>query len=136
MEKNIEKKKSKFNSILTLFSLFIFIISIIIYFIFFLKAKKYNNSHPDILDELNVSIDFGNYKSSYAYKFGKSNKIIYGQKRSVPSIVILNKDNLKGKNFGQKSISSIANYDENEMSKIIYKNNLKLLLNNITNIRN
>ena len=136
MEKNIEKKKSKFNTILTLFSLFIFIISIIIYFIFFLKAKKYNNSHPDILDELNVSIDFGNYKSSYAYKFGKSNKIIYGQKRSVPSIVILNKDNLKGKNFGQKSISSIANYDENEMSKIIYKNNLKLLLNNITNITN
>ena len=136
MEKNIEKKKSKFNSILILFSLFIFIISIIIYFIFFFEAKKYNNSHPDILDELNVSIDFGNYKSSYAYKFGKSNKIIYGQKRSVPSIVILNKDNFKGKNFGQKSISSIANYDENEMSKIIYKNNLKLLLNNITNITN
>ena len=136
MEKNIEKKKSKFNTILILFSLFIFIISIIIYFIFFKKSKKNNNSHPNILDELNVSIDFGNYKSSYAYKFGKSNKIIYGQKRSVPSIVILNKDNLKGKNFGQKSISSIANYDENEMCKIIYKNNLKLLLNNITNITN
>ena len=52
-----------------------------------------------MLDELNISIDFGNYKSSYAYQFDKSNKIIYGQKRSVPSIVILNKNGLKGKNF-------------------------------------
>ena len=136
MERNIENHKSKVNAILTLFSLFIFIISIIIYCVFFKKSKKINKSYSNMLDELNISIDFGNYKSSYAYQFDKSNKIIYGQKRSVPSIVILNKNGLKGKNFGQKSISSIANYDENEMSKIIYKNNLKLLLSNITNNTN
>ena len=131
MGRNIGNNKSKFNTILTLFSSFIIIVSIIIYFVYFKIPKKEFNP-PFMSDQLYVSIDFGNYKSSYAYNFGKGNKIIYGQKRSVPSIVILNKNNLKGKNFGQKSISSIANYDENEMSNIIYKNNLKLLLSNIS----
>ena len=88
---------------------------------------------PSVNDQLYISIDFGNYKSSYAYNFDNDDKIIQGQMRKIPSIVILNKSDYKGKNFGKSSVSSISNYDEDEFNKIIYFDNLKKLLEIISN---
>ena len=132
-KKKEKKKKQKF--------CFYLILLIPIFILIFSKLSKIQNDNDNnnnqssfayIADEPYISIDFGNSKSSYAYKLGKNNDTIHGQKRSVPSIVILNKNDLSGKNFGQKSISSMSNYNEDEISKIIYMNNLKMLINNIT----
>ena len=134
-KKKEKKKKLKFLYYILLFiSIFILMFSIkpIIFRLFGTHNDNNQSLYAYIADEPYVSIDFGNSKSSYAYKLGKNNDTIHGQKKSVPSIVILNKDNLNGKNFGQKSISSMSNYNEDEISKIIYMNNLKMLINNIT----
>ena len=134
-KKKEKKKKLKFRYYILLFiSIFILMFSIkpIIFRLFGTHNDNNQSLYAYIADEPYVSIDFGNSKSSYAYKLSKNNDTIHGQKKSVPSIVILNKDNLNGKNFGQKSISSMSNYNEDEISKIIYMNNLKMLINNIT----
>ena len=92
----------------------------------FLIREDYSN-RPLISfkEDLYVSIDFGNYKSSYVYYFDNNDKVSQAQIRSIPSIVILNKYNYKGKNIGKKS-------DKDDISKIIYFDNLKKLLQNIS----
>ena len=82
-------------------------------------------------EKLYISIDFGNYKCRYAYNFGGNKNAIYeGKIQSIPSVIILNKSNLTAKNYGWKSFHSIANYNENEKSQILFLNNLKLNIYN------
>ena len=51
--------------------------------------------------KLYISIDFGNYKTGFAYKLGENNNDIYiGKMQSIPSVVILNKSNFVAKNYG------------------------------------
>ena len=119
------------NTYIIIISVFVLIISIFVY-----KSrvkKEYEGTSPLVNDQLYISIDFGNYKSSYAYNFDNNDKIIQGQMRKIPSIIILNKSDYKGKNFGKSSVSSISNYDEDEFNKIIYFDNLKKLLEIINN---
>ena len=78
---------------------------------------------------LHISIDFGNYKTSYSYCFetcvnGIHSGVIH------PTVVILYKSNLTAKNFGQKSMNSIVNYDYEEKNQIIYYSKLKSKLYN------
>ena len=112
---------------------FIIIIPIVVltFGIIYYKLKREDESSVND-HQLYISIDFGNYKSSYAYNFDNDNKIIQGKMRRIPSIIILNKNDSKGKNFGKSSVSSISNYDEEEFNKIIYFDNLKKLLQNIS----
>ena len=133
MEAKTKGNKSKL--IICTIPFIILIVSIIFGYRFFSKKNKYNIQH-NIKEELFISIDFGNSKSSFAYNFGRNKKIIRGNLRSVPSIVILNKKNYSGKNYGTKSIISISKYDEKEMNKIIYIDNLKLSLFNMLNQEN
>ena len=92
----------------------------------FIEVKDYREK-----EKLYISIDFGNYKSCYSYTFGDKNKIFTGKMGSIPSVVILNKsNNYKAKNYGWKSIHSMANYNEKEKRQIIFVNNLKLNLYN------
>jgi len=119
------------NTYIIIISVFVLIFSIFVY-----KSrvkKEYEGTSPLVNDQLYISIDFGNYKSSYAYNFDNDDKIIQGQMRKIPSIIILNKSDYKGKNFGKSSVSSISNYDEDEFNKIIYFDNLKKLLEIISN---
>lgn len=119
------------NTYIIIISVFVLIISIFVY-----KSrvkKEYEGTSPLVNDQLYISIDFGNYKSIYAYNFDNDDKIIQGQMRKIPSIIILNKSDYKGKNFGKSSVSSISNYDEDEFNKIIYFDNLKKLLEIINN---
>ena len=101
------------------------------------NKSEYLNDYDFITnmkEKLFIAIDFGNYKSSYAYYFDNDkDKIILGKKRSIPSLVILNKTNEAGKNFGAKSINSISNYEVEEMNQLIYMDNLKLKFRNISN---
>jgi len=133
MEAKTKGNKSKL--IICTIPFIILIVSIIFGYRFFSKKNKYNIQH-NIKEELFISIDFGNSKSSFAYNFGRNKKIIRGNLRSVPSIVILNKKNYSEKNYGTKSINSISKYDEKEMNKIIYIDNLKLSLFNMLNQEN
>ena len=96
------------------------------------KGKNLNIEEKDFQKKkLYISIDFGNYKSRYAYNFGGNKNVIYeGKMQSIPSVIILNKKNLTAKNYGWKSIYSIVNYNENEKSQIIFLNNLKINLYN------
>ena len=101
------------------------------------NKSEYLNDYDFITnmkEKLFIAIDFGNYKSSFAYYFEyDKDKIILGKKRSIPSLVILNKANEAGKNFGAKSINSISNYEVEEMNQLIYMDNLKLKFRNISN---
>ena len=133
MEAKAKGKKSKL--IIYIIPFVILLCSIIFRYWFFSKKIKYNYQ-GNMKEELFISIDFGNSKSSFAYNFGRNKKIVRGNIRSVPSIVILNKKNYSGKNYGTKSINSISNYDEEEMNKIIYIDNLKLSLFNMINQEN
>ena len=133
MEAKEKGKKSKL--IIYIIPFVILLCSIIFRYWFFSKKLKYNYQ-GNMKEELFISIDFGNSKSSFAYNFGRNKKIVRGNIRSVPSIVILNKKNYSGKNYGTKSINSISNYDEEEMNKIIYIDNLKLSLFNMINQEN
>ena len=93
------------------------------------KGKKLN--FFDQKEKLYISIDFGNYKCRYAYSFGGNKNAIYeGKIQSIPSVIILNKSDLTAKNYGWKSFHSIANYNENEKSQILFLNNLKLNIYN------
>jgi molecular chaperone DnaK (HSP70) len=97
------------------------------------KGKKLNFIEENFFqkEKLYISIDFGNYKSKYAYNFGGAKNVIYeGKMQSIPSVIILNKSNFTVRNYGWKSIHSIANYNENEKNEIIFLNNLKLTLYN------
>ena len=122
MEAKAKGKKSKSKLIVYIIPFIILLCPIIFRYWFFSKKIKYNYK-GNMKEELFISIDFGNSKSSFAYNFGRNKKIIIGSLRSVPSIVILNKKNYSGKNYGTKSINSISNYDEEEMNKIIYIDN-------------
>jgi len=90
----------------------------------------------DILKEkekLYISIDFGNYKTGFAYKFGENNNDIHiGKMQSIRSVVVLNKTNYIGKNYGWQSIHSISNYKKEELNQLIFVDNLKLSLFNKT----
>ena len=131
-----ETKKKKIN-IFYILALIILIFSIFCIFIYITLisffTKTIYNFDNNIKKELFIAIDFGNHESRYAYNFGRNNKIIQGQMRKIPSVIILNKKNLDGKNYGIKSINSISNYGEEEMNSIIYKDNLKLMLYNMSN---
>ena len=125
---------AKFMIYSLLLPLLVLIVSIILFWNSSKSLKhNYNNN---IKEELFISIDFGNSKSGFAYNFGRNNKIILGNLRSVPSIVILNKNDYTGKNYGTKSVNSISNYDDEEMNKIIYFDNLKILLYNMIHQEN
>ena len=130
MGSNDEQKKSK--AFYYILGLLIVVIAIAIFYIRYPREKTYNFNN-NIREELFIAIDFGNSKTSFAYNFGRNNKIIKGQMRSVPSIIILNKKDLTGKNFGTKSINSISNYNEDEMNNIIYMDNLKIKFYNKSN---
>ena len=96
------------------------------------KGKKLNFIEENEFqkEKLYISIDFGNYKCRYAYNFGGNKNSFEGKMQSIPSVIILNKSNYTAKNYGWKSIHSIANYNENEKSQILFLNNLKLNLYN------
>ena len=83
-----------------------------------------NNKKP-----LQISIDFGNYKTSYSYCFDTSINDIHSGVIH-PTVVILYKSNLTAKNFGQKSMNSIVNYNDEEKKQIIYYSKLKSKLYN------
>ena len=90
-----------------------------------------NNSSYKKKQSLYISIDFGNYKSGYAYSFADNKKkIFFGKMQDIPSVIILNRENLTAKNYGWKSLYSMDNYNEKEQSQIIFVNNLKLNLYN------
>ena len=117
------------------YMLYIIPVSILIIAIFIYKSNVFTpsfNYYYDLKDEVFVSIDFGNSKSSFAYNFVKNDKVVKSKITSVPSIVILNKENYVGKNYGKRSLNSISNYNEEEMNKIIFVDNLKVLLYNIS----
>ena len=132
-ESNSLTKQANKKKYILIISPIILILAVIIFKFCTITSRSKHNCFGVLKEILYVSIDFGNYKSNFAYSFGKNNKIIQGKIRSVPSIVILNKRTYTGKNYGTKSINSISNYDEDEMSKILYMNNLKNLLYEISN---
>ena len=132
-ESNSQAKQANKKKYILIISPIILILAVIIFKFCAITSKGKHNCFGVLKELLYVSIDFGNYKSNFAYSFGKNNKIIQGKMRSVPSIAILNKRTYTGKNYGTKSINSISNYDEDEMSKILYMKNLKNLLYEISN---
>ena len=74
-------------------------------------------------ENLYIAVDFGNYKSGFAYNFGEDlNNII---EYSVPSEIILHKTNFTARNFGFKSFNSFLDYNDNEKKNIIYIQQLK-----------
>ena len=101
---------------------------------YYFRGKNFNFIEVNDFKEkekLYISIDFGNYKSCYAYNFeGNNHEIVIGKMGNIPSVIILNKSNFTAKNYGWKSIHSIANYNEKEKKQIIFVNNLKLNLYN------
>ena len=99
MGSNDEQKKSK--ALYYILTLLIVVIAIAIFYIRYPREKKYNFNN-NMREELFIAIDFGNSKTSFAYNFGRNNKIIKGQMRSVPSIIILNKKDLIGEKFWNK----------------------------------
>ena len=92
------------------------------------------NDIPKKKEKLYISIDFGNYKTGFAYKFGENNNddIYIGKMQSIRSVVVLNKTNYIGKNYGWQSIHSISNYKKEELAQLIFVDNLKLSLFNKT----
>ena len=103
------------------------------------KQRKYintieiTNDIPKKKEKLFISIDFGNYKTGFAYKFGENNNDIHiGKMQSIRSVVVLNKTNYIGKNYGWQSIHSISNYKKEELDQLIFVDNLKLSLYNKT----
>ena len=92
------------------------------------------NDIPKKKEKLYISIDFGNYKTGFAYKFGENNNddIHIGKMQSIRSVVVLNKTNYIGKNYGWQSIHSISNYKKEELNQLIFVDNLKLSLFNKT----
>ena len=84
-------------------------------------------------NDLYISIDFGSYKTFYAYNFGNDiNNIIFGKDKYFPSDIILYR-NLSFKNFGSTSYSSFINYNRKEKDEVIFIRNLKINLFNYTN---
>ena len=109
-ESNSQAKQANKKKYILIISPIILILAVIIFKFCAITSKGKHNCFGVLKELLYVSIDFGNYKSNFAYSFGKNNKIIQGKMRSVPSIVI-----------------------EDEISKILYMNNLKNLLYEISN---
>ena len=98
---------------------------------YYIKGQKPHYISYKKKQLLYISIDFGNYKSGYAYSFGDNKKkIFFGKMQDIPSVIILNRANLTSKNYGWKSLHSMDNYNEKEQSQIIFVNNLKLNLYN------
>ena len=96
---------------------------------YFLKGNTFNFIETlfEEKEEIYVSIDFGNYESKYAYNIGEDiDKIRIGNMGDYPSLVVLYTSNHTAKNYGLKSSHSISNYNKDELSQIIYIDNLKL----------
>ena len=84
-------------------------------------------------DSLYIAVDFGSYKTFYAYNFGNDiNNIIYGRALYIPSETILYR-NLNIKNYGATSFSSFINYNKEEKNEVVYIRNLK---NNLFDFEN
>ena len=80
---------------------------------------------PKKREKLYISIDFGNYKTSFAYNFGENIDNINIGKMEMPSVIILFKSNLTTKNYGRRSINSFVNYNDKEKNEIIFIWNIK-----------
>ena len=79
---------------------------------------------------LDIAIDLGNYETKFLYTFDKN---ITGINSPIkqPSVILLNRNNNTGKNFGKITLNSIPNYDVNEISELLYLDKIKLLFNDI-----
>ena len=79
---------------------------------------------------LDIAIDLGNYETKFLYTFDKN---ITGINSPIkqPSVILLNRNNNTGKNFGKRTLNSIPNYDVNEISELLYLDKIKLLFNDI-----
>ena len=110
----------KFNS-----SLFFYLTLIIL-----IKLSKQSS------DELYISIDFGNSKTSYAYTINKNIRDIkYGPDYPFFSeIILFKKQNYPVKNFGTKSFKSFINYNQKEKDEVVYIRNLKMNLYNYSKV--
>ena len=83
-------------------------------------------------DELYISIDFGNSKTSYSYTINKNIRDIkYGPDYPLFSeIILFKKQDYPVKNFGTKSFKSFINYNQKEKDEVVYIRNLKMNLYN------
>ena len=110
----------KFNS-----SLFFYLTLIIL-----IKLSKQSS------DELYISIDFGNSKTSYAYTINKNIRDIkYGPDYPLFSeIILFKKQDYPVKNFGTKSFKSFINYNQKEKNEVVYIRNLKMNLYNYSKV--